>query len=97
MKVTGWKGRAARTVSAWLSGVPRDKLLHFIAGLVVAALMAFAAPSLRWLPLAAAVAAGAAKEAADQVRYGGWDWLDLLATALGGAVIQAMALVFGGA
>lgn len=38
-----------------------------------------------------AAIAGVAKEAFDQYRYKGWDWLDLAYTMAGGFIIQIFA------
>lgn len=82
-------GRGWAALTGWLGGTGKDKLLHFIAGLVVAALFGIV---LHWgrLSVLPAVAAGLLKEAADQLRYKGWDWADLLATALGGAYVSTL-------
>lgn len=61
----------------WLGSIPSDKLLHLIAGAVIAAFFA--------------AIAGVAKEAFDQYRYKGWDWLDLAYTMAGGFIIQIFA------
>lgn len=66
-----------------------DKLLHFSAGLVIAAPVA-------WLVgpvygLAAAFAAGYAKEVRDKLAYGRFDAADFLVTVIGGAVGSAVA------
>jgi len=61
-----------------------DKILHFIAGGVVAAPVAVAFGPLAGL--AAGSIAGLTKEVLDQARYGGFDMADLLATISGAAV-----------
>ena len=72
----------------FITSVPHDKLLHFIAGMLITAL--FAVVFARFAPFAVTVAivAGFAKEAYDEWSYGGWDWDDLLATIVGGVVMQ---------
>lgn len=61
-----------------------DKALHFIAGGVVAAPVAYAFGPLAGL--AAGSIAGLAKEVLDQMRYGGFDMADLVVTVAGAAV-----------
>lgn len=72
----------------WLGSIPSDKLLHFIAGAMAALLCTAIYPDMTPWCVVAAVVAGIAKEAVDQFRYGGWDWLDLAATVFGGLVVQ---------
>lgn len=71
--------------------VPYDKLLHFIAGLIVASFFAivfdFKAPIL------AAALAGLIKEAFDKYTTKQVDWYDFVYTCAGGAVIQVFALL----
>lgn len=73
-----------------LCSIPSDKMLHFIAGMLITAFVAVITP--RFAPLAAVVAviAGFAKEIRDEIAYGGVDWYDLLATVLGGVVMQVL-------
>ena len=73
-----------------LGSIPSDKMLHFIAGILITAVIAAVFP--RFAPLAAVVAivAGFAKELRDEIAYGGFDWKDLLATVLGGVVMQVL-------
>jgi hypothetical protein len=61
-----------------------DKALHFIAGTVIAAPVAYAFGPLAGL--AAGSIAGLAKEVLDQIRYGGFDVADLVVTIAGAAV-----------
>jgi len=58
-----------------------DKILHFVAGLLIAIIVGYFFTAL-WA-LAAGLAAGALKEALDEYRYGGADIKDFLSTALG--------------
>lgn len=60
-----------------------DKVLHFLAGMTISLLIGF----LFWNPVIGftiASALGLAKEVKDEVTYGGFDAVDLLATAFGG-------------
>lgn len=76
------------TISKWLGGISSDKLLHFIAGAVIAAFFALVVPCTAGICALFAAVAGVAKEAFDQYRYKGWDWLDLAYTIVGGGIIQ---------
>ena len=68
----------------WLGSIPSDKLLHLIAGAVIAAFFALVIPYTAEICVLFAAIAGVAKEAFDQYRYKGWDWLDLAYTMAGG-------------
>ena len=71
--------------------VPYDKLLHFIVGLFVAS---FFNVSLGMLVcIIPALFAGVLKEAFDYWTTNQFDWLDLVATVAGGAVIQVFAIL----
>lgn len=75
----------------WLLSIPRDKELHFVAGLIVAAFF-----SIVWgfpLPILAAALAGLVKEAFDKYSTGLVEWSDFFYTLAGGLVIQIFALV----
>jgi len=78
-------------IKAWLYGIKPDKLLHFIAGLIVAQ-MAFALANIwldKWLALCLAVfasmLAGGLKELID-TKIGVPNWSDVIATIIGGVV-----------
>ena len=73
-----------------LGSIPSDKMLHFIAGMLITALVAVIVPRLSPIAMAVAVIAGFAKEVRDEITYGGFDWYDLLATVLGGVVMQVL-------
>lgn len=76
---------------AWLEAIPRDKGLHFVAGVIVAAFFALAlGVKAAILP---ALIAGLFKEAFDKLTTGEVDWLDLVATCLGGLLVQAFILL----
>lgn len=76
---------------AWLLAVPQDKRLHFAAGFA-AATFAGMVFGVIWCG-AVAVGAGVLKECYDTVCGERWDWLDLLATSLGGVLPEAFALL----
>lgn len=71
-----------------LGSIPSDKMLHFIAGMLITAFVAVIAPRFAPLAVTVAIVAGFAKEIYDEINYGGFDWKDLLATILGGVVMQ---------
>lgn len=78
-------------VIAWLNSIGTDKYLHFIAGLIIAALFNIT------LGMTACIVpvffAAFIKEFVDGWRYGGADWRDAVATLAGGAVIQLLAVL----
>lgn len=71
----------------FLGSIKADKLLHFIAGMLIAGVVGII-PCFANYALIVAVIAGVAKEYYDQYSYGGWCWYDLLYTVIGGAVMQ---------
>lgn len=71
-----------------LGTIPSDKMLHFIAGLIVVAVTAIVFPCAANYAIVSAVIAGVAKEVIDEFDYGGWDWWDLVATIAGGFLMQ---------
>lgn len=76
-----------KKIMDWLGSIPADKLLHFVAGMLIAGVVGLI-PCFANYALIVAVIAGVAKEVYDEFSYGGWDSLDLLYTAIGGAVMQ---------
>ncbi|WP_302998293.1 hypothetical protein [uncultured Alistipes sp.] len=76
---------------AWFGGIARDKLLHLLAGVLIAAFFALVIPHTAGWCIVFAVFAGLAKESIDQRRYNGWDWSDLTYTVFGGLIIQIFA------
>lgn len=71
-----------------LCTIPSDKMLHFIAGLMIVAVTAIVFPCAANYAVVSAVIAGFFKEAIDEFDYGGWSWWDILATVIGGSVMQ---------
>lgn len=65
-----------------------DKALHFIAGMLVVVFVATIIPCIANWAIIFAIIAGIGKEIRDELVYGGFDWYDLLATVLGGVVMQ---------
>ena len=60
-----------------------DKKLHLASGLAIAFVFGIANP---WIGLGCGMAAGVAKEVYDEYDYGGFDYVDMLATWLGAIV-----------
>lgn len=71
----------------FLGSIQADKLLHLIAGMLIAGVVGII-PCFANYALIVAVVAGVAKEVYDEFSYGGWDSADLLYTAIGGVVMQ---------
>lgn len=72
----------------WLGDIPSDKALHFIAGMLVVAVIATAIPCVAPFAIVFGIIAGIAKEVRDEIVYGGFDWKDLVATVVGSLVAQ---------
>lgn len=81
-------------IVGWLCGIPFDKWLHFIAGVLLAAFFGIVLHMGLWC-FVPVIFAGFIKEFFDQWTTGVWEWLDFLATFLGGAVI-AVFFILGG-
>lgn len=75
-------------IEAIVGGIPADKALHFIAGMLIAAIVAIVVPQVRSFSFVVAFAAGLGKELIDEIRYNGFDNRDLISSALGGVVMQ---------
>lgn len=74
----------------WLGNIPSDKALHFIAGLIIVAVLATFFPKAAdhvWL---GAVILGFGKEIYDLFTDGKFDFVDFVATVLGGLTIQVL-------
>lgn len=71
-----------------LGTIPSDKMLHFIAGLMIVAVTAIVFPCAANYAIVSAVITGFGKEAIDEFDYGGWSWWDIAATVIGGVVMQ---------
>lgn len=75
----------------WFANIPHDKLLHFIVGMIVAAFFSIVIIDTGVFCVVMAALIGAIKEAVDEwEKPGAWSYADLLATTLGGLVIQIM-------
>lgn len=68
--------------------IPKDKLLHFCAGLLIAQL----AYLWTWLIVFPFVI-GLLKEIYDEYKYGGFDWRDWLATVAGAVPVVVVILI----
>lgn len=77
-----------KKIEALVGGIPADKALHFIAGMLVAAIAAICVPSISSFAFVIAFACGLAKEVIDLFTHGTFSDKDLLATAIGGVVMQ---------
>ena len=74
-----------------INKIPLDKLLHFLAGLIIAAFFAIIfGMKVCLIPV---IIAGFAKEFLDKWVTGTWEWWDLVATCLGGLLIQLFVLL----
>lgn len=74
----------------WLGNIPSDKALHYIAGLIIVAVLATFFPTAAdhvWL---GAVILGFGKEIYDLLTDGKFDFVDFGATVLGGLTIQVL-------
>ena len=76
-----------------LCAIPSDKMLHFIAGLMIVAVTAIIFPCAANYAVVSAIIAGFFKEAIDKFDYGGWSWRVIAATVIGGVVMQIIILV----
>lgn len=74
-----------------LANIPHDKLLHFIVGMLITALVAIVLPN--WA-FTSAIIVGVAKEAYDHIDYGKVDWKDLAATIIGGLIMQIFVWIY---
>lgn len=73
------------------NGIRRDRLYHFIAGLIIAALF-FIVPKMTAC-IVPVIFAAFIKEFFDVWADGNFDWIDFLATDIGGAVIQLFVII----
>lgn len=79
----------------WLAGIPHDKLLHFIAGMAVAAFFSIVIIDTAVFCVLYSFFIGVIKEAIDEWKmHGSWSYSDLFATTLGGFVIQIMVWIY---
>lgn len=74
----------------WLGNIPADKALHFIAGMIIVAVVTTLFPAAADYTFLAAVILGFGKEIYDLLTDGHFDFADFYATVLGGLLIQAL-------
>ena len=60
-----------------MADIPKDKLLHNFYGVLIYLVAALVSPM---FGIIAVVVIAVAKEAYDEIRYGGFDWKDIIAT-----------------
>ena len=60
-----------------MADIPKDKLLHIFYGVLIYLVAALVSPM---FGVIAVVVIAVAKEAYDEIRYGGFDWKDIIAT-----------------
>lgn len=61
----------------YLASIPHDKLLHSFYGILIYLVAALVSPMFGIL---AVIVIAIAKEAYDEIKYGGFDWVDIVAT-----------------
>ena len=61
----------------FLSKIPKDKLLHSFYGVLIYLVAALVSPM---FGVIAVVVIAIAKEVYDEIKYGGFDWKDIIAT-----------------
>jgi hypothetical protein len=71
----------------FLGSIQADKLLHLIAGMLIAGVVGII-PCFANYAFIVAVVAGVAKEVYDEFSHSDWDSFDLLYTAIGAVVMQ---------
>jgi hypothetical protein len=79
-----------RKLVTWLSS-NQDKVWHFTGGMIICLICSVFLPA--WAAFLLTVAAGIAKEIWDEVSYGSFDFVDLAATAAGGALVFGCIIV----
>ena len=60
-----------------MADIPKDKLLHSFYGVLIYLVAVLVSPM---FGIIAVVVIAVAKEAYDEIRYGGFDWKDIIAT-----------------
>lgn len=76
-----------------INKVPKDKLLHFIAGLLIGAFFALVLPTWAEWCFVPVLFTGVIKEFFDLWTTGEWDWWDFVATLSGGLIIWIFTLL----
>ena len=78
-------------IVSFIEKVPYDKLMHFVAGLIIAAFFNISLGMA--VCIVPAIFAGFIKEFFDLWTTNEWDWKDFLATCIGGLVPQIFVLL----
>ena len=60
-----------------MADIPKDKLLHNFYGVLIYLVAALVSPM---FGIIAVVVIAVAKEVCDEIKYGGFDWVDIVAT-----------------
>ena len=60
-----------------MADIPKDKLLHIFYGVLIYLVAALVSPM---FGVIAVVVIAVAKEVYDEIKYGGFDWVDIVAT-----------------
>ena len=71
-----------------------DKILHFVVGALITALVALFVPEGAPIAFLVAIVAGFAKEIFDRFTDGNFDFLDLFATWAGGLIVQIFIWIY---
>ena len=61
----------------YLASIPHDKLLHSFYGILIYVVASLVSPM---FGIIAVVVIAIAKEVYDEIKYGGFDWVDIVAT-----------------
>ena len=75
-----------------MSKIPYDKKLHFLSGAIISLLVVIIFADFR-AAIITGIIAGITKEVYDQITYGGFDWVDMVATWLGSAFATVVVFV----
>lgn len=77
-------------IASYLGRIAVDKLLHFICGMFITSFFIIVVPCTAMYAITFSAVAGVLKEWFDHYLYKGWNWYDLLATVLGGFIVQIL-------
>ena len=82
--------KSIKAIIKWFASIPKDKLLHYAVGLVIAATALLTFHLQWWIVLCIVTGLALAKDLYDLLDYGKFDWLDVLSSVLGGALIVGL-------
>ena len=77
-----------KSILSKITSIAYDKLLHFIAGILVAMFFSLLFPITESFCFVFSIVAGIGKDLYDKLDYGRFDWWYVLATGLGGLLVQ---------